>query len=54
MNAPRAGQPAQPSDLVDVAALVTSLATSTSRAVAQAGSDSPWVSRPMNSGPSKP
>ena len=30
---------------------VTSLAASTSSAVAQAGSDSPWVSRPMNSGP---
>ena len=30
------------------------LAASTSRADAQAGSDSPWVSRPMNSGPSKP
>jgi len=33
---------------------VTSLATSTSSAVAHAGSDSAWVSRPMNSGPVKP
>ncbi len=33
---------------------VTSLATSTSSAVTQAGSDRPWVSRPTNSGPSKP
>ena len=31
---------------------VTSLATRTSSAVAHAGSDSAWVSRPMNSGPS--
>ena len=31
---------------------VTSLATSTSSAVAHAGSDRAWVSRPMNSGPS--
>ena len=33
---------------------VTSLAASTSSAVAQAGSESPWVSRPTNSGPSYP
>ncbi len=33
---------------------VTSLAASTSRALTQAGSLSPWVSRPTNSGPSKP
>ena len=33
---------------------VTPLAASTSSAVAQAGSDRPWVSRPTNSGPSKP
>ena len=31
---------------------VTSLAASTSSAVAQAGSERPWVSRPTNSGPS--
>src|SRR4051794_3036717 len=33
---------------------VTSLAASTSSADDQAGSDRPWVSRPMNSGPSYP
>ena len=33
---------------------VTSFAASTSSAVAQAGSDRPWVSRPRNSGPSYP
>src|SRR3712207_7003401 len=33
---------------------VTSLAASTSRALAHAGSESAWVSRPMNSGPSVP
>ncbi len=32
----------------------TPLATSTSSAVFHAGSDSPWVSLPMNSGPSTP
>lgn len=32
----------------------TPLATSTSSAVFQAGKDSPWVSLPMNNGPSTP
>ncbi len=32
----------------------TSLAASTSSAETQAGSDSPWVSRPMNNGPVVP